>query len=525
MLLLYFILLGKSMCLNFSFLNDTEEHTTKIMMNVEQQSFIKRLDDLGNILSVKFTSMDGSDQFCSPYYQGVTIHQSPSGFISLVHELAKKDIDELSEDDLYRGYNEKLSSYAISPEGISILSSKAKVYYIDTSSQNLSIVNYTLPLLNNNQQTTQLVYDEKSKYFYAFLNENNQVIKYQFLNNEIQHKPMAGWQKPNDKFRVIANNGWLYSAQDSQGLFIYEIQLHGLRFIKNINNQDLYDFQSDSSRIVDVAIFQDKLYILDYYHGITQFNIHSNGSFTKNGKLGLIKYQDCKSFSVRGSTIILIQNYQSNSQIVELFVQDDDYVEMRKIYTKSQLRRADIIDDNFAIVRGLHDHKIMLIQMPEQYLDQDAKRLDNYFFSGNLLGVNKYGNNNETLFAISPHGLYMFIYRSYPSIIICNSNDIDSGLYQANMEIKSTDCEKKTDKSNHLQYCITNHLYDFEIKKPLLSPQQQQITIYLTIILMSIILLLIGCILYHCRSYQIKLEMLERAKQKKNPQVSIKREE
>jgi len=39
----------------------------------------------------------------------------------------------LSEDDLFRGYNEKLSSYAVSPEGISILSSKGKVYFIDTN--------------------------------------------------------------------------------------------------------------------------------------------------------------------------------------------------------------------------------------------------------------------------------------------------------------------------------------------------------------------------------------------------------
>lgn len=58
---------------------------------------------------------------------------------------------------------------------------------------------------------------------------------------------------------------------------------------------------------------------------------------------------------------------------------------------------------------------------------------DNYFFSGNLLGVNKFGKNNETLFAISPHGFYVFVYRAYPTIIICNSNDIESGIYQANV--------------------------------------------------------------------------------------------
>ncbi|CAD8193886.1 unnamed protein product [Paramecium pentaurelia] len=504
------------MGLNFSFLNDTEQKLTNVMMNVDQQSFIKRLDDLGKILSVKFQSQDESSQICSTYYQGVTIHQSPSGFISLIHELAKKDIDELSEDDLYRGYNEKLSSYAVSPEGISILSSKGKVYFIDTNQKNLSIINQTLPLFNDFQYTTQLVFDEKSRYFYAFLNDNNQVIKYQFLNNEIQHKPVGGWTKPNDKFRVIANNGFLYSAQESQGLFIYEIQQHGFKFIKSITAQDLYDTQQDQFKIVDVAVSQDKLYILDHYHGITQYQIHSSGAFTKNGKLGLIKYSDCKSFSVRGQTIILIQNYQSNSEIIELFIQDDEYLEMRRIYSKSQLRRADILDDDFAIVRGLHDHKIMLIQMPDQYLDQEAKRLDNYFFSGNLLGVNKFGNTNDTLFAISPHGFYIFIYRAYPTVIICNSNDVESGLYQANVQINSTDCDKKTNKSNPLQYCITNHIYNFEIKKPLLSPEQQQITIYLTVILIFVILFLIGCILFHCRSYQIKLENLERSKKKRN---------
>ncbi|CAD8116242.1 unnamed protein product [Paramecium sonneborni] len=524
-MLLYFLMLGQSICLNFSFFNDTEQYQTQVIMNVEQQSFIKRLDDMGKILSVKFTSDDGSDKFCSSYFQGVTIHQSPTGFISLVHEFSKKDIDDLSEEELYKGFNEKLSSFAISPEGISILSSKGKIYYINTMSKDFSIFNQTIPSLNEHQQTTQLVYDEKSRYFYAFLNDNNQVIKYQLVNNEIQYKSIQGWQKPNDKFKVVTYNGWLFSAQDQQGLFIYEIEQHGLKLIRSITAQDLYDFQSDSSRIVDVAVSQDKLYILDYYHGITQFIINSNGSFTKNEKLGLIKYQDCKSFSIRGQTIILIQNYQSNSEIIELFIQDDEYIEMRKIYTKSQLRKADIIDDNFAVVRGLHDHKIMLLQMPDQYLDQNAKLLDNYFFSGNLLGVNKFGNSNNTLFAISPHGFYIFVYKSYPSIIICNSNEIDSGLYQTNLEIISTDCEKKTDKSNHLQYCVTNYLYDFEIKKPLLSPQQQQITIYLTIILISFILLLIGCILYHCRRYQIKLEILKKAKQYKKQRSEDKGEE
>ncbi|CAD8199412.1 unnamed protein product [Paramecium octaurelia] len=510
------------MGLNLSFLNDTEQHQTNVMMNVEQQSYIKRLDDLGKILSVKFTGEDESSQFCSPYYQGVTIHQAPSGFVSLVHEFSKKGIDELGEEDLYRGYNEKLSSYAVSSDGISILSSKGKVYFIDTNSREMSFFNYTLPLLNEQQQSTHLVYDERSRYFYAFLNDNTQVLKYQFLNDEIQHKPVAGWQIPTDKMRVVASNGWLYSAQESQGLFIYAIQQHGLKFIKSITSMDLYDSQQNLFRIIDVAVYEDKLYILDHYNGITQFIIHFDGTFTKNDKLGLIKYSDCKSFSVRGSTIILIQSYQSNSEIVELFIKDDEYLEMRKIYTKSQLRRADIIDDDFAIIRGLHDHKIMLIQMPEQYLDQDAKRLDNYFFSGNLLGVNKLGKSNETLFAISPHGFYVFNYRAYPAIIICNSNDVESGLYQANMQIKSTDCDKKTDKQNHLQYCITNHLYNFEIKKPLLSPEQQQITIYLTIILISIILLLVGCILFHCRSYQIKLENLERSKRRKHSKPPIK---
>ena len=49
------------------------------------------------------------------------------------------------------------------------------------------------------------------------------------------------------------------------------------------------------------------------------------------------------------------------------------------------------------------------------------------------MGVDKFGKSNETLFAISPHGFYTFIYRSYPTIIICNSYDIDSGNYKANV--------------------------------------------------------------------------------------------
>lgn len=43
---------------------------------------------------------------------------------------------------------------------------------------------------------------------------------------------------------------------------------------------------------------------------------------------------------------------------------------MRKYVTKSKLQRADIIDDDLVIVRGLHDHKILLTKMSEEYLDK-----------------------------------------------------------------------------------------------------------------------------------------------------------
>lgn len=81
----------------------------------------------------------------------------------------------------------------------------------------------------------------------------------------------------------------------------------------------------------------------------------------KNGKLGLIPLVDGISFEVKGSTLILIQNFKTSSQIIELYISNSEWIEMRKINTKSKLRRADIIDDTFAIIRGLHDHKIMLI--------------------------------------------------------------------------------------------------------------------------------------------------------------------
>jgi hypothetical protein len=74
--------------------------------------------------------------------------------LSLVHELAKKDIDELTESDLYRGYNEKMSAYASSPEGIMILSSKGNVYLVSTeSAKDIKTINATLPYFDREQQS------------------------------------------------------------------------------------------------------------------------------------------------------------------------------------------------------------------------------------------------------------------------------------------------------------------------------------------------------------------------------------
>lgn len=39
------------------------------------------------------------------------------------------------------------------------------------------------------------------------------------------------------------------------------------------------------------------------------------------------------------------------------------------------------------------------------------------------------------------------------------------------MIVTSTDCEAKVEKSNDLLYCISAFNYEFEIKRPLLSPE------------------------------------------------------
>lgn len=32
-------------------------------------------------------------------------------------------------------------------------------------------------------------------------------------NKEIHHETLSGWQQPNGKFKVVALQGWLFSAQ------------------------------------------------------------------------------------------------------------------------------------------------------------------------------------------------------------------------------------------------------------------------------------------------------------------------
>ncbi|CAD8123972.1 unnamed protein product [Paramecium sonneborni] len=512
-----FISITTAFGLNTSLFIDNEVYEQSVLMNAQQQTFFQQFEDYGKILSINFAGNDQSNAFCKPFYQGISIISSPEGLIPLIAEQAKKNLDDLSEDDLYIGYNEKLISQAKSPEGICLLSTLGKVYLIEFQDSNkIQLKNYTLPPITKNQEIATLIYDEKSRFFFAFL-KSHEIIKFQFYKEQLNTTfiSKSQWRAPQKQFKFVASNGWLYCAQEEEGLLIYQILHNEILLVQTITSKDIYNKTLDNFSIIDIQVFEDKLYILDAKNGVSQFNIFFNGTYTKNEQFGIINLSDCHSFSVSGNTMIVIQNFKSSSQVIEYYITDYEWLEIRKYYTKSRLQKANIIDDNLVIVIGQHDHKILLTKMADQYLDRQNHQLENYFFLGNLLGVEKYGENNDTLFAISPHGFYFFTYEYFSTAIVCNSNDAQSGLYKTQMTLKSTDCEKKTNKEDNLQYCQTNFNYNFEIKKPLLSAERQQQYFYFGIFIILIIVLLLYMIGYYYNKQKQNQKILEEIKKKK----------
>ncbi|CAD8207105.1 unnamed protein product [Paramecium pentaurelia] len=507
-MLIIFILVTTTLQLNTSLIIEKEIKQEKILINGEQQTFFQQFDDYGKILSINFTGNDISKTFCQPFYQGLSLTITPEGLVPLVTQQVKKDLDDLTEEDLYIGYREKLISLANSPDGVCVLSSKGNVYLIGTNGRNpVNIKNQTLPHSTFNQEIATLIYDEKSRYFFAFYKDH--LIKFQFQQEQLDATLNSNWVSPSKKMRLVASNGWLYCTQEEDGLLIYQISHNEVNYVSSIKSIDLYNKTIDNFQIVDVAVFEDRLYILDAKNGVSLFNIYFNGTFTKNNKFGIINLQDCHSISVKEQTLIVLQNFKSNSQVVEFYIKDDEWIQIRKYVTKSKLQRADIIDDNLVIIRGLHDHKILFTKMTEEYLDKQNHQLENYFFNGNLLGVEKYGDNNDSLLAVSPHGFYQFNYIYYSTFLICNSKDAKSGLYQTNMILKSTNCSKKMESQEDLLYCQTDFHYNFEIRRPLFTAEQQQNYFYI-VILLSIMIIGLSYIIVCCYSrYKKKLQIMK----------------
>ncbi|CAK65221.1 unnamed protein product (macronuclear) [Paramecium tetraurelia] len=507
-MLIIFILVATTLQLNTTLFVDTSGiKEVKVLLNAEQQIYYQQFDDYGKILSVNFTGNDISKTFCQPFYQGVSLTISPEGLVPLVTQQVKKSLDDLSEEDLFVGYREKLISIANSPDGICVLTSKGNVYLIQSNGNNpINIKNQTLPYITLNQESGTLIYDEKSRYFFAFFKDH--LIKFQFQQEQLDASLISEWISPQKKMRLVASNGWLYCAQEEDGLLIYQISHNHVKHVKTIKSIDLYNKTLENLQIVDIAVFEDKLYILDAKNGVSLFNIYFNGTFTKNDKFGTINLQDCHSISAKDTTLIVLQNFKSSYQVVEFYVKNDEWIQIRKYVTKSKLQRADIIDDNLVIIRGLHDHKILLTRMPDKYLDKQNHQLENYFFSGNLLGVETSGDSNDTLIAVSPHGFYKFSYYYYPTYMICNSNNAKSGRYQSNMILKSTNCSKKIETQEDLLYCWTDFHYTFEVRRPLFSAEEQQNYTIFVIILGVVCVVMLSMIGYCYSKQQKRLKQL-----------------
>lgn len=80
---------------------------------------------------------------------------------------------------------------------------------------------------------------------------------------------------------------------------------------------------------------------------------------------------------------------KTGSKIHEYFIDNSEWVMIQTIVSREKFRKAEIFDE-FAIIRGLRDHKVLVTKKPFSLVEEGGKtQKDRYGYRENYLVTNE----------------------------------------------------------------------------------------------------------------------------------------
>ncbi|CAD8123077.1 unnamed protein product [Paramecium sonneborni] len=470
-----------------------------IPLIADKTVFSRTFEEFGQILNISIEyNGDFQESICNFEYQSIVFRQQPQTLIALVSDMQQIDIDNLKTEEIEQGFSEELISYAIIDRDVILLEKNGVVHHLYYN-WGPKFTNYTihqLSIIQDGNENQQILAGNDS-YYYV---DNNQFIKFIIKNGSLEQNKILNWKKVNDHFKLFVREEHFYLINGIHGIKVYKVQNN---ILLQVNSFVIEDFQRDFNdvnlNLVDYAVEDDWLYLLDLENGVYRINLISMNIDRKF----FIAQKGCKVISIRNKQIILIQQNQLFSVIYEGRIIDDGWMLIRMRTTAKQIIRNTYQFNSYALLISNPINNMYQKGLIDKFTDSQLTKGEN-IYQMELLGVQEM----DKTYAIGIYKYGVAIYFAYeiPAKIICQGK-----LSQQNrvtIRLNSTNCLNKN-QSDFLNYCQNRLDYVFDIHGVLMSPHQEDLYIYLCIVAFSIVVGLFLAIFFIIRRYQMKKEKID----------------
>ncbi|CAD8176901.1 unnamed protein product [Paramecium pentaurelia] len=465
-----------------------------IPLIADKTVFSRTFEEFGQILNISIEyNGDNQEQICKFDYQSMEFERQPESLIALVSDMQQIDIDVLKTEEIQQGFSDELISYAIQNWSVILLQKNGTIHhmYYNIGTNFTNYTSHKLQIIID-ANTNQQILADKDNYYYV---DNQQLIRFKIKDGILEQFKIPNWNKVNGHFKMFIKQSYLYIINGIYGICIYE--LHN-NVIIQVNKLNIEEFQKDKN-LIDYAIENDWLYLLDYQSGVYRFNITTMQLDQKF----FIDYKGCRMISIKNNQLILIQQNLMHSEVYEGIIIDNDWIMIRKYMAVKQNIKNIQQFNNFALLISNPINNMYQKNLLDNFSDPNISKGTN-FYQMEFLGMNEL--NENYIVGIYKYGVAIYFTQERPAKIFCQAK-----LSQQNrvtIRLNSTNCLNKN-QSDVLNYCQSRLDYVFDIHGVLMSPYQEDLYIYLCIIAFSIVIGLFLAIFFVIRRYQLKKEKID----------------
>lgn len=192
--------------------------------------------------------------------------------------------------------------------------------------------------------------------------------------------------------------------------------------------------------VIDIVVEEEHIFLLDKLKGVSCITNYFNGTFLRSSTFQPILIQDGHSLSYRRQTLIVLVLQKSGSKIHEYFIENKEWVMIQTIVSREKFRRAEIFDE-FAIIRGLRDHKVLVTKKPFSLVEDGGKTQkdrygyrENYLVTNEVIGFEYFG---KVIVAVSPLMIKLYGFKPYSPLLLCRV-DLHPGIYDVQVRATPT---------------------------------------------------------------------------------------